>query len=76
MFAQALQDQGSLDQWPFLYQNERFLNMEHANDKFRDHCICLIKQMAKELGIEAVGSFLFEFKFEQQPKQEQEKKDQ
>jgi len=50
--------------------------MEHANDKFRDHCISLIKQMVKELGIETVGAFLFEFKFEQQPKQEQEKKDQ
>ena len=52
------------EEWPFLYENHRFLLIQNLQQHAKDHCIPLLRQMVKEIGLRTVSEMLFELKFE------------
>ena len=76
-----------IEQYPFLYDNTTMLSVNRLQQKGKEHCVPLILEMIKHLGLLKMQDYLLELKFEPQPpkqaeddkkegeEQEQEKKE-
>jgi formiminotetrahydrofolate cyclodeaminase len=52
-----------MTQYPFLYENTKWLTMGHMNEKGCQQVVAVLNELMVECGMEAFSKLVFELKF-------------